>query len=231
MIAPPFPVIGDDKVLILSFWSYSEYIETAVFLEIRVHSHSEVDQGGHVHHKLVATIEQPVCLTCVPLEFNSHKKRLNTSITDKIYLYTLPLRLTGSLLRSIRSIWCCDCTCFAVTGLGVALLVSLALWTRYLNSLFVTCSIFFFSLKPIARSRSFLHPPDFAWSKELATTADMEDFFTTFFPEKYNVGVLSFPRWNYFCLLQNRTKAFFWTRVRFFTGTSNFPWTSNNKVS
>jgi len=41
---------------------------------------------------------------------------------------------------------------------------------------------------------SFLESPDFGSSKVFPTTVDMDDFVTTFFPKKYNVGVLSFPK-------------------------------------
>ena len=71
----------------------------------------------------------------------SQRKGLNTSMTERIYLQIFPPSSIGFLLKSTKSIWCCDCTCYALTDFDTALFVNAALWTRYPMLLEVTCHI------------------------------------------------------------------------------------------
>ena len=98
MIVPLFPEIVDDRALTLSFWFYSGSRESALFLQILSLGPFEGGQVARVDHISVTKVVQPGRLTFFPQHVAI------TSITDKIYLNNLPLFLTGSLLRLIRSI-------------------------------------------------------------------------------------------------------------------------------
>ena len=137
----PSLVIEGGKAYFEFFWfciSCTHFLNVRKILSL---GHSADDLVVHVLHISFADSLQCNDLTffqwCKPQITTKHVHRRK----DTAESLTSKLDELSCLGKSIKSIWCCECTCLALTDFGKTLFLNTALWIRYLMLFEVTCRI------------------------------------------------------------------------------------------